>query len=117
MISNSFKFSVGWKAPENGRKFLNAFAASKKFNPLDAEKWLSVTCNEIIRAVSFFHPSIMLLIFKHYFKGGGGLLYYYKGSFFRALTELYPELPLKKELFLFSTSLLFLIIYDELIYL
>jgi len=49
---------------------------------LDAEKWCSVTRNEIRKA------------------SGGGLLGHYKGSLFRALTDLYPELILQKESFL-----------------
>jgi len=82
----SLRSREGWKSPENGRKFFDGFAASKKFNPLDAKNWYSITYNEIIRA------------------GGRGLLYYYKGSFFRALMELYPELKSKEKIFLVSKS-------------
>jgi len=79
-----FKSKKGWKAPENQRKFFDGFARSKNFNPLDAEKWYSVTCKEIVRA------------------GGKGLLHYYNGSHIKALVKLYPELMLKKRNFLMS---------------
>jgi len=79
---NFFISKVQWKVPEKGRKFFEEFAASNKFNPLETEKWYSVSRSEIIRA------------------GGRGLLYHYKGSHFRALADLYPELTLKKEIFL-----------------
>jgi len=75
---NFFKSNKGWKASENQRKFFDGFAKSQKFNPLDAEKWYSVTHNEIIRA------------------GGGTLLNYYNGSHIKALVKLYPELMLKR---------------------
>jgi len=65
----------------NARKFLNEFAESKKFNPLDAEKWYSVTKKEIITA------------------GGGRLLLNYNGSYIKALVKLFPELKLQKENF------------------
>jgi len=57
---------------------LNGLAASKKFNPLDAQSWYSVTREDIIRA------------------GGWGLLKYYEGSYIKALVKLYPELMLEK---------------------
>jgi hypothetical protein len=37
---------------ENRRKFLDDFAKSKHFNPLDAEKWYSITQKEIYSHVS-----------------------------------------------------------------
>jgi len=74
----------GWKSPPNRRNFFDEYARSKKFNPLDAEKWYSVTYHEIRKA------------------GGGGLLYYYRGSYTKALVQLYPELMLKKKNFLNS---------------
>jgi len=58
--------------------FFDGFARSKNFNPLDAEKWYSVTNKEIMRA------------------GGAAVLHYHKRSHFKALAELYPELMLKK---------------------
>jgi len=81
---NSLKSTTGWKVPGNQRKFLDKFAAFKKFNPLDAENWYSVTCDEILRA------------------GGAGLLEYCNGSHIQALVKLYPELILKKGNFLQS---------------
>jgi len=63
------------------RNFFDGFARSQNFNPLDAENWYSVTCNEVVRA------------------GGWGLLRYYNGSHIKALVTLYPELTLKKENF------------------
>jgi len=76
-----FKSKEGWKVPANQRNFFERFARSKKFNPLDAENWYSVTHKEIIRA------------------GGGGVLNYYHGSHVKALVKLYPELMLKRENF------------------
>jgi len=73
-----------WKAPANQRIFFDEFARSKKFNPLDAENWYSVTRREIKAA------------------GGSSLLSYYNGSHIRALVRLYPELMLKFEKFLKS---------------
>jgi len=71
-----------WKTSEQRREFFDKFAQSKKFNPLDAAKWYSVTSIEIKNA------------------GGSGILYYYKGSHIKALIALYPELMLKTEIFL-----------------
>jgi len=68
----------GWKAPANQRSFFDGFARSNNFNPLDAQKWYSVTLREVIRA------------------GGGGMLDYYNGSHIEALIKLYPELMLKR---------------------
>jgi len=73
---------AGWKTPGKQRKFFDEFARSKKFNPLDAEKWRSVTHNEIIKA------------------GGSSLLRYHNRSHIEALIALYPELMLKKGCFL-----------------
>ncbi len=56
-------------SPSNHRRFFDSFARSKEFNPLDAEKWYSVTYNEIARAVSF-GPNIVSLINLPLFKGG-----------------------------------------------
>jgi len=75
---NFLKSTKGWKALGNQRRFFDSFARSKKYNPLHAEKWYSVTHNEIIRA------------------GGWGVLNYYNGSHMEALVKLYPELMLEK---------------------
>jgi len=79
---NLLQFKEWWKFPENQRNYLDTFAKSQKFNPLDAENWYSVTHIEIIRA------------------GGRGLLNYYNRSHIKALVQLYPELMLKTENFL-----------------
>jgi len=34
---------VGWKDPQMQRKFLDEFAKLKRFDPLDDEKWASVS--------------------------------------------------------------------------
>jgi len=70
---------IGWKAPANQRNFFDGFARSKNFNPLDVEKWHSVTRDEIRRA------------------GGRMVLSYYNGSHIQALVKLYPELMLKRD--------------------
>jgi len=75
---NFFRF----QAPEQRRKFLDEFAKSKHFDPLDAEKWYSITKEDIIRA------------------GGRGILNYYNELHMEALAKLYPELGLKLENFL-----------------
>jgi len=75
---------LDWKKPKQRREFLDEFAKSKKFDPLDAEKWYSIFKKDIINA------------------GGRGILLYYKGSHVRALTQLYPELKLQKQKFPFS---------------
>ncbi len=61
----------GWKASQNQRKFCDAFARSKKFNPLDSEKWYSVTRYELSKAVSFLWLSVMIIIppIDHYLRG------------------------------------------------
>jgi len=41
-----------WRDLREQRKFFDFFATTKKFNPLDAEKWYSLPYNEISRAVS-----------------------------------------------------------------
>jgi len=71
-----------WIEPEQHRKFFDKFAQSKQFDPLDAEKWYSITRKEITSA------------------GGRGALSYYEDSHIKALVELYPELNLKKDNFL-----------------
>jgi len=72
----------GWKEPGKQRKFFDEFARSKKFDPLDADKWFSVSHYDIRKA------------------GGSHLLYqYYNGSHIKALVKAYPELMLKKENF------------------
>jgi len=78
---NFLKSKEGWKTPAIQRSFFEAFARSNNFNPLDAEKWYSVTCKEITRA------------------GGRGALSYYNGSHIKALVMLYPELMLRKRNF------------------
>jgi len=75
---------------------LDGFATSKKFNPLDAENWYSVTHSEIRRAVSVYIITSFVLIL---FKGGRTLFNYYNGSHIEALVKLYPELLLKKRKF------------------
>jgi len=70
----------GWKLSENQRKFFDTFARSKKFNPLDAEKWYCISFKDVLRA------------------GGRGLLQYHK-SHVEAIMKAYPELALKKEYF------------------
>jgi len=75
-------YEGGWII-KSQRKFLDGFARSKNFNPLDVNKWHSVTRKEIIRA------------------GGLGLLKRYKG-YVKALVKLYPELMLKQRDFLNS---------------
>jgi len=70
-----------WKDLENRRKFFDNFAKSRKFSPLDADKWYSTTNNHIRLG------------------GGRSILHYYKGSHFQALMKLYPELGLQREKF------------------
>jgi len=79
---NFLKSKKGWKIPQNQKKFLDTFARSKNFNPLDAENWYSVTHHDIMKA------------------GGSSLLKYYNRSHVEALVKLYPELILQKENFL-----------------
>jgi len=71
-----------WKAVGKRRNFFEEFSKSKNFDPLDAQKWYSITHGDIMRA------------------GGSGLLYYYNRSHIEALVKLYPELMLKRENFL-----------------
>ncbi len=52
IISNQINLSVEGKDPTNRRNFFDTFASSKNFDPLDPEKWYSVTKSEIRRAVS-----------------------------------------------------------------
>jgi len=61
------------------RKFFDRFADSKQFDPLDAEKWYSISKQDIKQA------------------GGNSILTRYEGSHFKALKKLYPELVWRKE--------------------
>jgi len=45
------------KSARERKKFFDWFARSQKFNPLDAEKWYSVSYDDIKRAVSSHHQS------------------------------------------------------------
>jgi len=71
----------GWKTTARQRRFFDDFAKSKQFDPLDAEKWSSISRKEIVRA------------------GGRGILNYYK-SHISALIKLYPEIRWKEKPFL-----------------
>ena len=42
----------GWKSPRIQREFFDVFARSKNFDPLDAEKWYSITRRDVLNAVS-----------------------------------------------------------------
>jgi len=72
---------IRWNSPAKRRAFFDNFAKSKRFNPLHEVNWYSITRKDILQ------------------KGGGSVLSHYKGSYIRALVELYPELNLKKDLF------------------
>jgi len=72
-----------WRIVARRRKFFDNLAISKKFDPLNAEKWYLISWKEIMSA------------------GGKGILNYYGGSYTKALAGLYPELHLRKENFLF----------------
>jgi len=87
--NSSWKRETFWssrgtrKRLESKENFLMNLQNPKKFNPLDAEKWYSVTRNDIRRA------------------GGTFLLHqHYNGSHIKALMKLYPELMLKRGYFL-----------------
>jgi len=67
-----------WKDPQLRRKFFDEFAASKKFNPLDAKMWYCFSSTEIRRA------------------GGRGILGYYGDSLLTALRHLYREVKFRK---------------------
>jgi len=86
-LKREFFFTFqGWKAPNGRRNFFDDFAKSRQFNPLNAENWYSISHREILRA------------------GGGGILLYYKGSYIRALVELYPEVKLESRNFFHSKA-------------
>jgi len=63
-----------WKDPINRRAFFDTLAKSKKFDPLEAKKWSTVSYKDVIQA------------------GGGGILHYYNGSHTKALKNLFTEL-------------------------
>lgn len=69
------------KVPETQRKFLNEFAKSKHFDPLDAKSWYSITIRQIIQA------------------GGNEILKHNEGSLINALIRNYPELSLNRKFF------------------
>jgi len=79
---NLLQLKEGWKALGKQRAFFDEFARAKHLNPLDAEKWYSVSHTEILKA------------------GGESLIAYYNRSHIKALMVLYPELMLKEESFL-----------------
>jgi len=72
-----------WREAKHRRNFLDEFARSKHFNPLEVENWYSVSSQEIIRA------------------GGRGVLRHHEESHIKALIALYPELMFRKEKFPF----------------
>jgi len=72
---------INWKDTAKQRTFFDNLAKSKQFNPLDAQKWYTITHRDVISA------------------GGSGVLNYHKSSHISALVELYPELKLQKEKF------------------
>jgi hypothetical protein len=51
------------------RKFLDQYAKSKKFNPLDVEEWYSVTKNDIVRSVRvILHFELLLLCSDEFYR-------------------------------------------------
>lgn len=66
---------------EYRESFFDKLAKSKLFDPFDAEKWHSITHQDIQRA------------------GGNIILSHYNRSGIRALIHLYPELNLKRQNF------------------
>jgi len=70
-----------WDNSENRRKFLDAFAASQGFDPLVPEKWYDVSYKDLTEV-----------------KGGWQVIKHH-GTYVKAITELYPEVPFNKKLF------------------
>jgi hypothetical protein len=70
-----------------------------QFDPLIARNWLSVTQDDIKKAVSIririLTEGVTIIL-----KGGRGILEHHSGSHIQALVELYPELKLEKKMFL-----------------
>jgi hypothetical protein len=91
-----------WKKPDQRRMFLDHFAKFRNFDPLDAEKWYSITRNQLVKAVRFSTCPLICnlhLMFCFDSQGGIGVLNYYGRSFVKALVALYPELKLRRESF------------------
>jgi len=63
------------------REFFDNFANSKKFDPLDGERWYTIGHEAVIKA------------------GGKGVLNHSGGSHIKAIIDLYPEINWKKEKF------------------
>eukprot|EP00026_Physarum_polycephalum_P001669 Phypoly_transcript_01671.p1 GENE.Phypoly_transcript_01671~~Phypoly_transcript_01671.p1 ORF type:complete len:1064 (+),score=159.93 Phypoly_transcript_01671:260-3193(+) len=70
-----------WAVQKNRRDFLDEFARSKGFDPNNADKWASVSRDDILLAK------------------GTGMLYYFDGSLSDCLLDAYPNIGLKKEKF------------------
>jgi hypothetical protein len=93
------------------RIFFDNFAKSRKFDPLDTEKWYLITRKEIWDAVSFGLNFYSLTKLIHLVtKKGRGVLNYYNGSHISALIKLYPELGLNRGHFFQSKGELALVI-------
>jgi len=73
-----------WSSPMKQRQFFDELALSKQFSPLDAEKWYSITQDDVVKA------------------GGSGIRNHYNKSLITALVELYPELVIQRNLFHYS---------------
>jgi len=73
-----------WSLRETRRNFFDNFANGKNFDPSDTEHWYSITLKDILSA------------------GGVGVLYHHKRSHIEALIDLYPELSMKRNMFLNS---------------
>jgi hypothetical protein len=87
--------TLGFKRADKRRKYLDEFAKSNKFDPLDADKWYTVSNRDIAQAVSFLEIlAFYLTLF--YFKGGNKVLLFYDRSHINALIALYPELKLNR---------------------
>jgi len=72
----------GNKCP-NGESFFEKFAKEKGFDPLQPGNWYNNICYEDICNI----------------KGGTSILSYHKGSYTKALIDLYPELLLEERKF------------------
>jgi hypothetical protein len=81
------------------RIFFDDFAKLKKFDPLDAVKWHSITRNEIVKAVCRICLSALVRINHWFQQNGKDILKSYQQSHIKALMCVYPELKLKKENF------------------
>ena len=95
-----------WSEESNRKNLFLAFAREQKFDPLIAQNWYSASRQAFTRfKVSASSPPSALAVHLLDLKGSCTVLLYYKGSFGKALLQLFPNIGLDKDTFQPATSM------------